>query len=106
MTDKLPPIHPGEILREEFLEPLGLSQSGLAIALRTPLQRVHDIVHGRRAITVDTAVRLATYFGTTPEFWLNLQMRFDLEKAEDEGLIERVAADVRPMDASANQTRA
>jgi addiction module HigA family antidote len=106
MIDKLPPIHPGEILLEEFLKPMGLSQSKLAIALRTPLQRVHDIVHGRRNITVDSAVRLAKYFGTTPEFWLNLQMRYDLEKAEDEGLFDQVANDVRPLENHTNQVQA
>lgn len=98
MTDKLPPIHPGEVLMEEFLKPMGLSQSKLAIALRVPLQRVHDIAHGRRAVTVDTAARLARYFGSTPDFWLNLQMRYDLEVAEDQGLFEQVANDVRPME--------
>jgi len=96
MTKKLPPIHPGEILMEEFLRPLSLSQSSLAIALRVPLQRIHDIVHGRRPITVDTAARLARYFGSTPDFWLNLQTRYDMEIAEDEGLFTRIAQDVSP----------
>ncbi|EPR41633.1 plasmid maintenance system antidote protein, XRE family [Desulfovibrio sp. X2] len=96
MTDKLPPIHPGEILMEEFLKPMGLSQSSLAIALRVPLQRIHDIVHGRRSVTVDTAARLARYFGSTPDFWLNLQTRYDMEVAEDAGLFDRIAHDVRP----------
>ncbi|EPR43435.1 plasmid maintenance system antidote protein, XRE family [Desulfovibrio sp. X2] len=96
MTDKLPPIHPGKILMEEFLLPLGLSQSSLAIALRVPLQRVLDIVHGRRAITVDAAARLARYFGSTPDFWLNLQTRYNMEMAKDAGLFDRSAHDVCP----------
>jgi addiction module HigA family antidote len=86
MNDKLPPIHPGEILREEFLKPMGLSQSKLAIALHVSARRVRDLVHGRRNITVDSAASLAKFFGTTPEFWLNLQMRYDLEKFAGDGL--------------------
>ena len=98
MNEKiLPPIHPGEILLEEFLAPMGISQSRLAIAIRVPLQRVHDIVHGRRAISLDTAARLARFFGTSPDLWLNLQTHYDLEKARDEGLFARVHEDVRPL---------
>lgn len=93
----LPPIHPGEILLEEFLKPLGISQSALAIAARIPNQRIHDLVHGRRGVTVDTAARLARLLGTTPGFWLNLQMRYDLEKAEDDGLFEKLAQDIKPL---------
>ncbi|MES9997245.1 HigA family addiction module antitoxin [Desulfovibrio aminophilus] len=96
MAVKLPPIHPGEILLEEFLKPLGISQTRLALDLRVPAQRVNDLVRGRRAVSVDTAMRLAAYFGTTPEVWLNLQTRFDLEKAEDENLAERIKEEVRP----------
>ena len=94
----MPPIHPGEILAEEFMKPLGLSQSGLAIALRIPNQRVHDLVHGRRNITLDTAARLARYFGVGTAFWMNLQTHYDLEKAEDEGFFERLAQDIHPLD--------
>ncbi len=96
MAVKLPPIHPGEILLEEFLKPLGISQTRLALDLRVPAQRVNDLVRGRRSVSVDTAMRLAAYFGTTPEVWLNLQTRFDLERAEDENLAERIKEEVRP----------
>ena len=96
MAAKLPPIHPGEILLEDFLKPLGISQTRLALDLRVPAQRINDLVHGRRAVSVDTAMRLAAYFGTTPEVWLNLQTRFDLEKAEDEKLVQRIREEVRP----------
>jgi len=96
MAAKLPPIHPGEILLEEFLKPLGISQTRLALDLRVPAQRINDLVHGRRAVSVDTAMRLAAYFGTTPEVWLNLQTRYDLEKAEDEKLVQRIKDEVRP----------
>lgn len=78
----LPPVHPGEILRDEFLVPLGLSVYRLAKALRIPRSRVNDIVLGRRGMTIDTALRLGRYFGTTPEFWINLQARHDLDIAE------------------------
>ena len=76
------PIHPGEILREEFMIPLGLSANALAIALRVPAPRINDIVRERRAISADTALRLARYFGTTAQFWLNLQSTYDLKQAE------------------------
>jgi addiction module HigA family antidote len=98
MNAKLPPLHPGEILAAEFLAPLEISQSALAIALRIPNQRVHELVHGRRAVTLDTAARLARFFGVSAGFWLNLQAQYDLEKAEDEGLFARLAADIRPFD--------
>ena len=78
-----PPIHPGEILETEYLEPLGLSQYRLAKELSVPARRINEIVHGTRAISADTALRLARYFGTTDEFWLNLQMRYDLEVERD-----------------------
>jgi len=78
-----PPIHPGEILEKEFLEPLELSQYRLAKEISVPARRINEIVHGTRAITADTALRLARYFGTTDEFWLNLQMRYDLEVERD-----------------------
>lgn len=73
------PIHPGEILLEEFLEPMHLSQYRLAQGLKVPPRRINEIVHGKRAITADTALRLARFFGTSERFWLNLQTRFDLE---------------------------
>lgn len=99
MSEKiLPPIHPGEILLEEFLQPMGISQSRLALAIRVPMQRVHDIVHGRRGISLDTAARLARFFGTSPDLWLNLQTHYDMEKARDEGLFVRVEEDVRPLE--------
>lgn len=75
----LTPIHPGEILMEEFLEPLQVSQNRLAVAIGVPPRRINEIVHGKRRITADTALRLARYFGTTDRFWLNLQTRYDLE---------------------------
>lgn len=77
----MPPVHPGETLREDFLKPLGLSANRLAIALQVPVTRVNDIIHGKRAITADTALRLARYFETTPQIWLNLQTNYDLELA-------------------------
>jgi antitoxin HigA-1 len=79
---RLPPIHPGEILREEFLEPLAISVYALANAIKVPRSRANDIVRGRRAITTDTAMRLGRYFGVSPEFWINLQARYDLDVAE------------------------
>jgi len=82
-TKIMPPIHPGETLREDFLKPLGLTANRLAIELQVPVTRVNDIVRGRRAITADTALRLARYFGTTPQFWMNLQADYDLEMAQD-----------------------
>ncbi len=81
--DRLPPIHPGEILREEFLAPLGLSAHQLALALRVPATRINDLVRGKRGITADTALRLSRYFGTTARFWLNMQTSYELEVAED-----------------------
>ena len=83
MTHKLPPVHPGEVLLEEFLKPLGLSQYRLAKSISVPPRRINEIVHGKRAVTADTALRLARFFGTTEAFWLNLQMQYDLEKARD-----------------------
>lgn len=81
-TNKMRPIHPGEVLREEFLVPLCLSAHALAMELKVPAPRINDIVRERRAITPDTALRLARYFGTTPQFWMNLQTSFDLKTAE------------------------
>ena len=83
-SNKMKPIHPGEILREEFLAPLGMSANALAMALHVPAPRIDDIVRERRAVTPDTALRLARYFDTTAQFWLNLQSSFDLKRAESE----------------------
>ncbi len=80
----IPPIHPGEILMEEFLEPLEVSQNRLAVAIGVPPRRINEIVHGKRRITADTALRLARYFGTTDRFWLNLQTYYDLEVEKDQ----------------------
>ena len=80
---RLPPIHPGEILLEEFLRPLGISQYRLAKDVGVPPRRINEIVRGQRAITADTALRLARFFRTTERFWLNLQTRFDLEREKD-----------------------
>jgi len=85
------PIHPGEILMEEFLEPLGISQYRLAKGISVPPRRINEIVHGKRSITADTALRLSRFFGTTERFWLNLQVRYDLEVEKDrlEDVLER-----------------
>ena len=82
MSKRLPNIHPGEILAEEFLVPLGLSQNALARALGVPPRRINEIVLGKRAITADTALRLARYFGNSPDFWMALQASYDLEEAQ------------------------
>lgn len=82
-NSKLPPIHPGEILMGEFLEPMGISQYRLAKDISVPPRRINEIVHGKRSITADTALRLGRFFGMSPQFWLNLQTRYDLEVAED-----------------------
>jgi antitoxin HigA-1 len=80
---RMPALHPGEMLREEFMKPLGLSANALAMELRVPVTRISEIVRERRGITADTALRLARYFNMTPEFWMRLQMDFDLESAAD-----------------------
>jgi addiction module HigA family antidote len=82
-TKKIQPIHPGEILMEEFLDPLGLSQNQLANDIGVPPRRINEIVHGKRRITADTALRLAHYFKMSPQFWLGLQMDYDLDIEED-----------------------
>jgi antitoxin HigA-1 len=95
MTMKiLPPVHPGEILFEEFMKPLGISQNQLARDLKVPPRRINEIVHGKRGITIDTALRLARHFVTSVEFWMKLQTHFDLEVAEDSRLIERINKEV------------
>jgi len=91
----LPPIHPGEILRSDFMEPMGLSMNRLALDLRVPVTRITEIVHQRRGITPDTALRLARYFNTSAGFWLNLQTAYDLEVAHDK-LSRTIDREVRP----------
>ena len=81
-TNRMRPIHPGEVLREEFLIPLGMTAHALALELKVPAPRINDIARERRGITPDTALRLARYFGNTPQFWLNLQTSFDLKTTE------------------------
>jgi addiction module HigA family antidote len=82
-ANKLPPVHPGEVLLEEFLKPMGLSQSRLALDVSVHPRRINEIVLGKRGITADTALRLARYFGTSPQFWLGLQTDYDLDVAEE-----------------------
>jgi addiction module HigA family antidote len=95
-TNKMRPIHPGEIIREEYLVPLQMTAHALAMALRVPAPRINDIVRERRAITPDTALRLARYFNTTAQFWLNLQSSFDLKRTESEAG-RKIASEIRPM---------
>ncbi|MDP6345230.1 MAG: HigA family addiction module antitoxin [Alphaproteobacteria bacterium] len=92
---RLPPVHPGEVLRLEFLEPLGLSVYRIAKAIKVPRSRVNDIARGRRAVSTDTAMRLARYFGTSAEFWINLQARHDLDVA-DRTVRKRIEREVAP----------
>lgn len=99
-TNNMRPIHPGEILREEFLVPLGKSANSLAMDLHVPAPRINDIVRERRAVTPDTALRLARYFDTTPQFWMNLQISYDLKQAEAE-VGARVEREVQPMQVEA-----
>ncbi|EGD56811.1 HigA family addiction module antitoxin [Gordonia neofelifaecis] len=82
-TDKIAPIHPGEILMEDFIEGFGITQNKLTVSIGVPPRRINEIVHGKRGITADTALRLAKYFGTSAEFWLNLQSHYDLDRAAD-----------------------
>ncbi|MCP4658637.1 MAG: HigA family addiction module antidote protein [bacterium] len=99
-TKRLEPIHPGEILREEFMAPLGLSGNALSLALRVPASRIGQIVRGRRSISGDTALRLARYFGTSPDLWLGLQAEYDLRQAE-RSLGARIKIEVQPRLAAA-----
>lgn len=89
------PIHPGEFLREDFMKPLGLSANALALALRVPVTRVSEIIRERRGITVETAMRLGRYFGTSTEFWVNMQKSWELAVADQE-LLPRIRAEVQP----------
>jgi addiction module HigA family antidote len=95
MNPVLDNVHPGEVLLEEFLTPMGISQNGLARDLGVPPRRINEIVHGQRAVTADTALRLARYFGTSEGFWMGLQADYDLEEARKR-LGERLEQDVRP----------
>ena len=98
----LPPVHPGEFLREDFMKPLGLSINRLALDLHVPATHIGEIVHERRRITADTALRLARYFKTNPEFWLNLQNFFDLEIERRSGAVVEIDRHVHPADAPAS----
>ena len=93
-SKKIAPIHPGEILIEEFLKPMGISQNRLALDIRVPARRINEIVHGKRRITADTALRLAKYFDMSPQFWLGLQMDYDLDIAEDQ-LTDRLKSEIQ-----------
>lgn len=97
----LPPVHPGEVLREDFMTPLGLSINKLALELHVPATRIGEIVHERRRITADTALRLARYFQTNAEFWLNLQNFFDLEIERRSGAATEIERRVRPATSAA-----
>ena len=83
MDDKIPPIHPGEILMEEFLVPMGVTQNRLAVSIGVPPRRINEIVHGKRGITADTALRLGRFYSMSAQFWINLQVRYDLEVEMD-----------------------
>jgi antitoxin HigA-1 len=100
MTEKLPNVHPGEILLKEFLEPMEISQNRLAREISVPPRRINEIVLGKRAITSDTALRLARYFGTSERFWLGLQVDFDLEEAR-RALLDRLDREVKPLASAA-----
>ncbi|MCB0174003.1 MAG: HigA family addiction module antidote protein [Anaerolineae bacterium] len=93
--EKLNPIHPGEVLLEEFLKPLGLSQNKVALSIGVPARRINEIVLGKRGITADTALRLGKYFDMSPQFWLGLQMDYDLDITADK-LAQRLEQEVRP----------
>ena len=93
-SKKIQPVHPGEVLLEEFLKPMGISQYRLAKDISVPARRVNEIIHGKRSITVDTALRLSRYFGISERFWLNLQIRYDLEIQKDK-LEKRIENEVK-----------
>ena len=96
MDKKVKPIHPGEILFEDFLKPMGISQYRLAKDTNVSARRIHEIVQGKRSITADTALRLARFFGTSPELWINLQAHYELEIAKD-SLNERLIKEIKPL---------
>lgn len=99
--ESLRPVHPGAVLLEDFLRPLGMSQYRLARSISVPPRRVNEIVHETRAVTADTALRLGRFFGTTPQFWLNLQTRYDLDMTEDR-LGDRLESEVVPLGTAAD----
>ncbi len=94
-SKKMPPLHPGEILLEEFLKPMQLCQNRLALDIHVPPRRINEIVQGKRRVTADTAFRLAKYFAMSPEFWMGLQMDYDIDLAEDQ-IANRIEQEVRP----------
>ena len=96
MTNKLSPVHPGEVLLEEFIKPMVLSQNHIAICIGVDARRINEIVLGRRAVTADTALRLYRFLGNSPQFWMGLQTQYDLDVAEDE-LGTRLDREVRPL---------
>jgi len=100
-TKRITPIHPGEILMEEFLKPLDISQYRLAKDISVPARRINEIVHGKRSITADTALRLSRYFGLSDRFWLNLQARYDLELEKDK-LQGRIETEVKVLELQTN----
>jgi addiction module HigA family antidote len=100
MDKKLNSIHPGEILMEEFLKPIGVSQYRLAKDISVPPRRINEIVHGKRSVTADTALRFGRFFGMSPQFWLNLQTRYDLEVTED-SLGNRLEKEVNRLESNA-----
>jgi len=97
--EKLAPIHPGEVLMEDFIEGFGITQHKLAVSINVPPRRINEIVHAKRAITADTALRLGRYFGTSPQFWLNLQDHFDLDVQQDR--IQSQLAAIKPLEPAA-----
>ena len=97
MTKKMAPIHPGEILSEEFMKPLGITQYRIAKAIGVSARRINEIVHQKRSITADTSLRLSRYFGTSESFWLNLQTRYDLESEKDH--LEKQLSRIQPVSA-------
>ncbi len=97
MTDKLSPVHPGEVLLEEFIKPMDLSQNRLAIDIGVDARRINEIVLGKRTVTADTALRLSRFFGNSPQFWMGLQAQYDLDVAEDD-LGSRLDREVRPLE--------
>ena len=98
-TKKMGPLHPGEVLQEEFLEPMGMSQNKLAMALHVPARRINEIVLGKRGITADTALRLARYLKMSPQFWLGLQMDYELDLAED-AIEDKIEKEIQPITAT------
>ena len=97
-TDEIEPIHPGEVLLEDFIEGFGITQNKLAVSIGVPPRRINEIVHGKRGITADTALRMAKFFGTSAEFWINLQSYYELDRAED-AAGEQIAA-IAPLQVS------